>query len=153
QSHTMSSITALGTMGVVAPLIKLSRIAMIRSFGDSALPVLYAGHASWHRPHSVHDIVSSICFHVMSLALAAPKRTSASGASKLTGSRRPRARVRPKKTLMAATRMCRCFEYGRQARDDRRMSRWPHTPTRSVTGAMGATTWDRALEMGAQAAG
>ena len=39
QSQTMSSLTALGTMGVDAPLSSWSRIAMIKSFGDNALPV------------------------------------------------------------------------------------------------------------------
>ena len=31
---------------------------MIRSFGDSALPVAQAGQTSWQRPHSVHENVS-----------------------------------------------------------------------------------------------
>ena len=83
---------------------------MIRSFGDSGLPVLYAGQTSWHLPHSVHDIVSSICFHVRSEARAAPNRTSASGFSKSIFSSVPRGRILPKKTLIAATAMCRCFE-------------------------------------------
>src|SRR5438876_594882 len=96
QSHTTSSMTAFGTIGVLASLSRWSRIAIISNLGDRGLPVLYAGQTSWHRPHSVHDIVSSICFQVMSGFRAVPKRTSASGCSKLMGSMRPRARVRPK---------------------------------------------------------
>src|SRR5207245_11119952 len=40
QSQTTSSITALGTIGVDVSLSRLSRRAIIRSFGDSGLPVL-----------------------------------------------------------------------------------------------------------------
>ena len=32
-----------------------SRSPMMRSFGESALPVAQAGQASWQRPHSVHE--------------------------------------------------------------------------------------------------
>ena len=42
---------------------------MISSFGDSPLPVTKAGQASWQRPHSVHEKVSSICFQVRSVAV------------------------------------------------------------------------------------
>ena len=91
-----------------------SRIPMIRSFGDRAFPVAYAGQTSWQRPHSVQDIASSICFQVRSATVPAPNRSAASSStSKSSGSRRPPARVRPKKTLIAAVAMCRCFECGR----------------------------------------
>ena len=86
---------------------------MISSFGESSFPVAFAGHASWQRPHSVHEKPSSTCFHVRSATVAAPNRSSSSGRSKRSGSSRPRARVRPNQTLTAATPMCRCFEYGR----------------------------------------
>ena len=86
---------------------------MISSFGESSLPVAFAGHASWQRPHSVHEKPSSTCFHVRSATVATPKRSWSSGRSKRSGSSRPRARVRPNQTLTAATPMCRCFEYGR----------------------------------------
>ncbi len=72
---------------------------MISSFGESSLPVAYAGHTSWQRPHSVHENVSTICFQVRSETVAAPKRMSSSAtpsSSKRSGSSRPRARVRPK---------------------------------------------------------
>ena len=45
---------------------------MISSFGESAFPVACAGQTSWQRPHSVHDIASSICFHVRSATVPAP---------------------------------------------------------------------------------
>ena len=51
---------------------------MIRSFGDSSLPVAKAGQTSWQRPHSVQDIVSSICFQVMSASVPEPNRSAAS---------------------------------------------------------------------------
>ena len=44
---------------------------MITSFGDSVLPVANAGQASWQRPHSVHENVSSTCFQVRSAASGA----------------------------------------------------------------------------------
>ena len=122
QSQTTSSVTAFGTSAESSPPASAagpsanswSRMPMISSFGESALPVAYAGHTSWQRPHSVHDIASSICFHVRSATVPAPKRRSASSsASKSSGSMRPRARVRPKKTLIAAVAMCRCLEWGR----------------------------------------
>ena len=47
---------------------------MIRSLGDSTLPVAHAGHTSWQRPHSVHEKASSICFHVRSATVPVPKR-------------------------------------------------------------------------------
>ena len=89
---------------------------MITSLGDSDLPVAHAGQASWQRPHSVHEYVSSTCFQVRSLAVPAPKRRSSSAtssSSNVSGSRRPPARVRPNHTLIAATKMCRCLERGR----------------------------------------
>ena len=93
-----------------------SRSPMISSLGDSTLPVAKAGHASWQRPHSVHEKVSSICFHVRSAAVPAPKRMSSSGmsgSSNRSGSRRPPGPVRPYQTLNAAEAMCRCLERGR----------------------------------------
>ena len=51
---------------------------MISSFGESSLPVAYAGQTSWQRPHSVHDIVSIICFQVMSATVPAPSRIALS---------------------------------------------------------------------------
>ena len=71
---------------------------MITSFGDSVLPVAQAGQTSWQRPHSVHDIESTICFQVRSSTVPMPKRISSSGvsSSKRSGSSRPRARVRAK---------------------------------------------------------
>jgi hypothetical protein len=69
---------------------------MIRSLGDSSLPVAHAGHTSWQRPHSVHEKVSSICFQVRSGTVPAPKRISSSGTSNRSGSSLPRARVRVK---------------------------------------------------------
>ena len=97
---------------------------MIRSLGDSTFPVAQAGQASWQRPHSVHEKASTICFQVRSATVPVPNRRSASAmsSSKRSGSNRPRAFVRPKKTLIAAVKMCRCFEYGRvdeEAEDDR----------------------------------
>jgi len=82
---------------------------------ESALPVAHAGQASWQRPHSVHEKVSITCFHVMSDTVPEPSRMSSSGpsSSKRSGSSRPRARVRPKKTFTTAVAMCRCFECGR----------------------------------------
>src|ERR1039458_8028943 len=76
QSHTDSSGTALGTSEAssgatgpspcsprartsVPPSAKTwSRSPMISSLGDSILPVVNAGQASWQRPHSVHENVS-----------------------------------------------------------------------------------------------
>ena len=69
---------------------------MIKSFGESSLPVVQAGQTSWQRPHSVQEKVSSVCFQVRSGTVPAPKRISSSGTSKRSGSRRPRARVRAK---------------------------------------------------------
>ena len=86
---------------------------MIRSFGESSLPVAYAGQTSWQRPHSVQENESTISFQVRSPIVSTPKRISSSGTSKRSGSSRPRRRVREKKTLIAAVAMCRCFEYGR----------------------------------------
>ena len=89
---------------------------MITSLGDSDLPVAQAGQASWQRPHSVHEYVSSTCFQVRSFAVPAPKRRSSSATSSSSndsGSRRPPGPVRPNHTLIAAVAMCRCLERGR----------------------------------------
>ena len=124
QSHTTSSVTAFGTSGdgskstsrssSLGPSAKTwSRRPMISSLGESALPVFHAGHASWQRPHSVHENVSIICFQVRSGTVPAPKRRSSSSPSKSSGSSRPPGPVRPKYTLNAAVAMCRCLEWGR----------------------------------------
>ena len=52
---------------------------MITSFGDSDLPVAYAGQTSWQRPHSVQENESTISFHVRSAIVPAPNRISALG--------------------------------------------------------------------------
>ena len=65
----------------------------------------------------MHDIVSIICFQVMSAIVLAPKRIALSSSTvKSSGSSRPRERVRPNQTLIAAVAMWRCFECGRYAR-------------------------------------
>ena len=91
---------------------------MINSFGLRILPVACAGHASWQRPHSVHENPSSTSFVVRSKIVATPKRSSSSGTSKRSGSSRPRprSRVRANHTFTAAVAMWRCFECGRYAR-------------------------------------
>ena len=87
QSQTDSSGTAPGTSGSSAASPRRasastrSRRPMITSLGDSDLPVAKAGQASWQRPHSVHENVSSTCFQVRSFAVPAPKRRSSSGTS------------------------------------------------------------------------
>ena len=122
QSQTTSSVTAPGTSAVASPPASTagpsansrSRSPMIRSFGERSLPVAQAGQTSWQRPHSVHDIVSTICFQVMSASVPAPSRSCASSStSKSSGSSLPRARVRPNQTLIAAVAMWRCFDRGR----------------------------------------
>ena len=72
-----------------------SRMPMITSFGFSILPVACAGHASWQRPHSVHEKPSMTSFFVRSKIVATPNRISSSGTSKRSGSSRP-ARARPR---------------------------------------------------------
>ena len=89
---------------------------MMSSLGLSTLPVAKAGQASWQRPHSVQEYVSSICFQVRSAAVPAPKRMSSSGmsgSSKVSGSSRPAGPVLPYHTLKAAEAMCRCLDRGR----------------------------------------
>ena len=90
---------------------------MITSFGESSLPVWWAGQTSWQRPHSVQENASITSFQVRSAAVPAPKRRSSSlspsSGSKRSGSSRPRPCVRPNQTLIAAVAMCRCLEYGR----------------------------------------
>ncbi len=89
QSQIISVGTPLPAIGSVLCAKTWSRMPMISSFGESSLPVAFAGHASWQRPHSVHEKPSSTCFHVRSATVAAPKRSSSSGRSKRSGSSRP----------------------------------------------------------------
>ena len=87
---------------------------MIRSFGDSSLPVAQAGQTSWQRPHSVHDIVSSICFQVMSATRPGAEAELALVLDLEVERLEPPARpCRPNQTLIPAVAMCRCFEWGR----------------------------------------
>src|SRR5947209_10147268 len=94
---------------------------MMISFGESGLPVFQAGHTLWHRPHSVHEYVSRISFHVRSSRVAAPREASPSVLSRsmCRGRSRPRALVLAKKTFGSDTKMCRCFEWGMYARKPR----------------------------------
>src|SRR4051794_2809840 len=131
---------------------------MTTSFGDRVLPVKKAGQASWHRPHSVQVMPSTICFQVMSWIVPIPNRiwsSGTAGSSKTSGSRRPLARVRAKKTLNHTTRMWRCFVYGMYTRNDRISRTWVHTIARSNVAVDGE--FDRnpptKLEIGAHAAG
>ena len=113
QSQIMSSGTPFPTIGASLCAKIWSRTPMISSFGERIFPVAYAGHASWQRPHSVQENASTTSFRVRSAIVATPKRSSSSGTSKRSGSRRPRAPVRASQTFTAAVAMCRCFEYGR----------------------------------------
>ena len=68
-AHTTSSSTTSGFNGTGSawvPAARASRIFvpcsktwsrrfMISSFGESGFPVFHAGHALWHRPHSVQE--------------------------------------------------------------------------------------------------
>src|ERR1041385_8444963 len=64
-----------------------SRVFIMISRGDSALPVIFAGQAEVHLPHSVQVYESSNCFQVRSVTSFAPKRIgtfgSAAGGTKL----------------------------------------------------------------------
>ena len=51
---------------------------MIRSLGESGLPVFQAGHCDWQRPHSVQVAMSSSCFQEKSSIRPAPKTISSS---------------------------------------------------------------------------
>ena len=113
QSQIICSGTPLPTIGSSLCAKTWSRTPMIRSFGESTFPVAHAGHASWQRPHSVQEKPSITSFFVRSKIVAAPKRSSSSGRSKRSGSRRPRDSVLASHTFAAAVAMCRCFEYGR----------------------------------------
>ena len=113
QSQIICSGTPLPRIGSVLCASTWSRTPMINSFGDRIFPVACAGHASWQRPHSVHEKPSITSFFVRSKIVATPKRISSSGTSKRSGSSRPPERVRAIHTLIAAVAMCRCFEYGR----------------------------------------
>ncbi len=78
QAQTASSSTTSGTRASgssASPAARAARIdgpsasawsrrSMISSFGDRGLPVFQAGHALWHRPHSVHAPRSSRDFCV-----------------------------------------------------------------------------------------
>ena len=114
---------------------------MIRSFGDRIFPVAYAGHASWQRPHSVHEKPSStflrrqvedrrraeahlVVGHVEAQRLEPPGRGF----------------VRANHTFTAAVAMCRCFEYGRYVRNPKMKERCAHTKTRSADPATRART-------------
>ena len=91
---------------------------MIRSLGESGLPVFQAGHCDWQRPHSVQVAKSSMPFQVKSSILPRPKMSSSPGSSKLTGlppdsigSSAPRpCGSRLVATLIGASAMCRCLE-------------------------------------------
>ena len=95
QSQIDCSGTPLPTIGSVLCANTWSRMPMIRSFGERIFPVAYAGHASWQRPHSVHEKPSSTSFRVRSKIVAAPKRSSIVGhveAQRLEPAARARAR-------------------------------------------------------------
>ena len=93
---------------------------MIRSLGDSGLPVFHAGHWLWQRPHSVQVAMSSMAFHVKSSTLPTPNVSVSGSASSssstlpplIIGSSGPRATCpgsRLVSTLSGARKMCRCL--------------------------------------------
>jgi len=73
------------------------------SLGLSALPLKWAGQASWQRPQRVQASKSSSCFQVKSSILATPK---SSVASKSTALSAPLGRSERKKTLRGENKMC-----------------------------------------------
>ncbi|RPK75185.1 hypothetical protein EES44_01405 [Streptomyces sp. ADI96-15] len=54
---------------------------MMRSFGESGLPVFQAGHCDWQRPHSVQVEKSSRPFHEKCSTCEAPKTASSAPSS------------------------------------------------------------------------
>ena len=104
----------------------------------------------------MHDIVSIICFQVMSAIVLAPKRIALSSSTvKSSGSSRPRERVRPNQTLTAAVAMWRCFECGRYARKPTTSRTCAQTKIRSRASAQlpSPKTWAIAFETGDHEAG
>ncbi len=59
-----------------------SRSDMMRSFGESGLPVFQAGHCDWQRPHSVHVEKSRMPFQENCSTCETPKLSSSPGSSK-----------------------------------------------------------------------
>lgn len=54
---------------------------MIRSLGESGLPVFQAGHCDWQRPHSVHVEKSRMPFQENCSTWETPKVSSSPGSS------------------------------------------------------------------------
>src|SRR5678810_1234770 len=83
--------------------------------GLSGFPVMFAGHAAVHRPHSVHEYPSRRFFHERSFTSAAPK-VSTPSASRSIGRMTPTCPgplVLEKNVLGSDVMTWRCFEYGR----------------------------------------
>lgn len=62
-----------------------SRSAMIRSLGESGLPVFQAGHCDWQRPHSVQVEKSRMPFQEKCSICETPNWSSSPGSSKSIG--------------------------------------------------------------------
>ena len=91
--------------------------------GESGVPALKAGQASWQRPHSVQASPSSNCFHVKSLSLLAkigsPSAVSAVGANAPIG----RSSLE-KKVFSGPVSVCSKVPVGRVMSVSATVSRW-----------------------------
>src|SRR3989454_12116640 len=98
---------------------------MIR-IGLSGLPVAFAGHASVHRPHSVHAYPSRSCRQESCSTRFTPKVSVFSRSTFLSA---PFGVRSMKNVLMIAKMMCMCFEWGTYARNENSRTTWVHQNT------------------------
>src|SRR5437879_12678846 len=98
---------------------------MIR-IGSSGLPVAFAGHASVHRPHSVHAYPSRSCRHDSCSTRFAP---NPSDFSRSTFFSAPFGVRSMKIVFTMAKTMCMRFDYGTYAGNEDKRTTWVHQDT------------------------
>ncbi len=89
----------------------ISRMPMMNVLGFSGFPVLYAGQASWQRPHSVQVKPSSRSFQPRSWSVRSPNWGSSASRSIMGSS--PRGASLRNQMFGKAVAMCRCLLNGR----------------------------------------
>ena len=100
------------------------------SRGSSGLPVACAGHTEVQRPHMVQASVSSSCFQVKSLTVAAPKVSSSVSMRLGRAFMAPFGRSRSRRYMFSGdVNMCRSIVIGRITRNTTNESTWAiHQP-------------------------
>ena len=130
---------------VCSAISDMSRMPMMNVLGLSGFPVLYAGQASWQRPHSVQVKPSRTSFQPRSWSVLSPN-VAVSSSRSIFGSS-PRGASLRNQTFTKLVYTWKCLFVGMNSRNAARTTTCAHqSATNSVSVTIGAEARERDRE-------